>query len=223
MAGHLAVGGPRGGGQPLRRPCPGGPHPCGDDGRRLAPATLPQEIGASDRLHLDPQVHPVEQRTGQPCLIAADHRGRTLAARPVRVCRPQGHGLAARTMRNRAGSRTTPAARATTTCPDSSGWRSASSAFPRTPGPRPEKAPPYARGTPLRASAPRCRRRSGTAWSPSGAGRSTARGRPAVHPGGGCPPPNEPPSLRGIPAGSAAAGPPTAARPAWSSPRPVDP
>ena len=103
----------------------------GDRGRRLAPAALLQQIGPVDRLDLDPQVDPVEQRAGEPRLVAADRRGRALAAaRRCRECRPQGQGLAASTIRNRAGSRTTPAPRATTTWPDSRGWRRASSALP---------------------------------------------------------------------------------------------
>ena len=46
----------------------------------LAPRAAPGELGAGDRLDLHPQVDPVEQRPGEPRLVAADRRGRALAA-----------------------------------------------------------------------------------------------------------------------------------------------
>ena len=176
MAGHLAVGPPRGARQPGRGALPGRPYPVGDRRRRLAATAPAQQIGAGRPA----PPRPADRRGRAAVRTAAPGSGgspragiRTRA--PCRVCRPQGQGLAASTIRNRAGQPHHSRARAR---PPHARIPAAAAERPapgrRTRESRPGTARPGAPATPRRAAAVRCRRRRATASSPNGAGRSRA-------------------------------------------------
>ena len=106
---HLAVRRPRRARQPLAaaRPAPAATRAAttavGSGGH------VERHLGPGHREHLDLQVHPVQQRPGQPAQVAppGQRRARALVALR-RSAIPHGQGLAASTSWNRAGNRSAP-------------------------------------------------------------------------------------------------------------------
>ena len=100
---HLGVQPPRVPASRRAGSLPGLRDPPGHDVARLGELAVAEQLGPADREQLDLDVHPVQQRPGQPAQVAAPDQRRAGAGAALAVGRAHGHGLAARISVNRAG------------------------------------------------------------------------------------------------------------------------